>query len=82
MNFKPTVMKGMWSFILTGILYMLVNLFSFMPPIFHNLFTVCKLDAMTNRCVFIFAGTWLGFYILLSLFHSKRKPLKDNRLKR
>jgi hypothetical protein len=70
MNFKPTVMKGMWSFILTIVLYVLVY-FSILPALFSNIFVACKLNTLTNKCAFTFIGTWLGFYIILSLFQRK-----------
>jgi len=76
MDFKPTTMKGMGSFILTVVLYIIVNTFSFIPDLFSNIFIQCTIKTLTNKCIFTFMGTWLGFYIILSLFHSKRKPLK------
>lgn len=76
MNFRPTTMKGMGSFILTVALYIVVNSFSFMPEFFSNVFVTCTIKTLTNKCIFTFMGTWLGFYIILSLFHSNRKFVK------
>lgn len=80
MNFKPTTMKGMLSFILTVALYILVNSFSFMPEVFTNTFIPCGIKTLSNKCVFTFIGTWIGFYIILSLFQSKY-PKSLNRIK-
>jgi hypothetical protein len=78
MNFRPTVFKLMWSFILTVALYASVNYFSFMPAMLSTIFIACKISTVTNTCIFTFIGTWIGFYIILSLFHRKRLRVSSN----